>query len=208
MAARLAAERVDVRAAAADRAAAESLLYRAEEAWSRSDAEAVWRQLEGPLDRAQRYWRALVGGPAGASAFRGPRFTVEEAASAYEAALALAAARVQVLLLLGHLEAALHQAEEFHGWHEGVVAGLTPVDVAAARSRHLADAEGLTEEDARSRLLRSSRPLFEGVREVQLNVACLPKRLRLLAARGISGRDYVEAQRNATDVPIVALPAP
>jgi hypothetical protein len=207
VAARLAAERVDVQLAAAQRALKESLLYRAEEAWARSDAADVWREVEGPLDQAQRYWRGLVGGAGAPPLFLDGRFRLEEAVAAYEAVLVLAAARVQVLLLIGQDRAALLLAEDLLGWHERVTAGLTPVDVAAARSRRLAAEEGLSEEDARARLLRSTGPAVDAMREVQLHLGDLPHLLRLLDRLGIRGRDFVIALRERDDVPLLALPA-
>jgi hypothetical protein len=205
LATRLAVERVDAQLAAAQRALVESLLERAEEAWVRFDAAAVWRQLDGPLDQAQRYWRGLVGGRAGGSILLDPRFTPEEAVAAYEATLTLAAARVQALLLLEEHAAALHHAREFHHWHEEAVQGLSPIDIAAARSAAVAEAEGVSEADARSRLLRTSQPFMDGVREVQLRVGHRPALIQTLIDRGIAGREYIEAVRDATDVPLVLL---
>jgi hypothetical protein len=206
LAGRRAAERADPQLAAAHQAVVGGLLYRAEEAWERSDAQAVWRELEGRLDEAQRYCRGLVGGVGAASAFLDWRFTLEEAAAAYEAALALAAARVQALLLIEECAGALRCAREFHEWHERAVGGLLAVDVAASRSRQLADAAGLSEGDAHSRLLHEGLRLLEAVREARLHAASRVDLLRALAKRGASGREYVEAARDAA-VPLLALPA-
>ena len=205
LAARLAVERVDAQLETAQRALVESLLERADEAWVRSDAATVWRQLDGPLDQAQRYWRGLVGGRAGASILLDQRFRLEEAVAAYEAALTLAAARVQALLLLEEHAAALHHAREFHRWHEEALDGLTPIDIATARSAAMAEAEGMSEADARSRLLRTSQQFMDGVREVQLHVAGRPALIQTLIDRGLGGREYVEAVRDAADVPLVLL---
>jgi hypothetical protein len=208
LAARLAAERADVRLAAAQRALTDSLLYRAEEAFSRSDAAAVWRELDGPLDQAQRYWRVLVGGGVGAPLLLDPRFTLQEAAAAHEAVLALAAARVQALLLLEEKAAALHHARELQRWHEQTVAGLSPPDVAAVRARALAEAEGVSLEDARARLLRLAEGFKESVLEAQLQAATRPGLLEALAERGWGGREHVEAVRERRDVPVLTLPLP
>jgi hypothetical protein len=206
--ARALAGRVDAGLAAARRAAVESLLERGEEAWQRSDASDVWRQLDGPLDEVQRYGRALVdGGGPEPSVFHDPRFSLEEAVAAYEAVLVLAAARVQTLLLLDEHDAARHHAAEVHRWHEKAMAGLTPVDIAAARSLHMAEAEGLSEADARSRLLRVARPFKECVHEIRLQLADRPALLTTLATKGIRGREYVEELRGQNEEPVLILPA-
>jgi hypothetical protein len=207
LAARALAGRVDVRLAAVSRAVVESLLERGEEAWKRRDAINVWRQLDGPLDEVQRYGRALVdGGGPEPSVFRDPRFSLEEAVAAYESVLVLAAARLQTLLLLDEHAAARHHAEEVHQWHERAIADLTPVDIAAARSRPLAEAEGMSEEDARSRLLRVARTFKDGVHEIRLQLADRPALFTTLAAKGIRGREYVEELRAQNDEPVLILP--
>jgi hypothetical protein len=209
LAGRLAAERVDVQLGTAHRAEMDSLLYRAEEAWVHSDAAKVWKQLEGPLDQAQRYWRGLVGGRYGPPLFLDARFSLEEAAAAYEAALVLAAARVQTLLLIEELAAALYYSREFHRWHEAAVGHLVSLDLAAARARRLAEAEGCSEEDARARLLRAGRHFLEGVQEARLFAADRPALVQTLIDRGIRGREYVEAVRQREDLPLLFLePAP
>jgi hypothetical protein len=206
VAARLAAERVDIQLATANRAVIEYLLYRAEEAWVRSDAVEVWKQVEGPMDQAQRYWRGLVGGRAGPSIFRDPHFTLGEAAAAYEAAPHLASARLQTLLLIEQHAGALHYAQEFHDWHERVVGALVATDLADARSGVVAERERISEEDARARLLRLSRDFLDGVREVQLQVSGRPAVVQVLIDRGIGGREYIEAVRARADVPLLVLP--
>jgi hypothetical protein len=149
-----------------------------------------------------------VGGGAGDSIFLDPRFAIEEAVVAYETALTLAAARVQTLLLLEEHAAALHHAREFHGWHEEVVGGLVAIDIAAARSAAVAEAEGVAEAHARSRLLRLSKGFMDGVHEIQLHVAGRPAVIQELRDRGIPGRAYVESLRDRHDVPVVMLPVP
>jgi hypothetical protein len=205
---RIAIERVDVQLATAHRSLMESLLYRAEEAWVRSDADAVWRQLDGPLDQAQRYWRNLVGVRPAMSIFLDARFTLQEAVAAYEAALVLAGARVQTLLLIEELRAALDYAREFALWHEGIVTGLTPPDIAAAKVQRLAEEKGLSVEDARAKLRRAAEFFLAAVRETQLYVTTRPELLQALVDRGISGRKYVETVRERGDVPLLALPLP
>jgi hypothetical protein len=202
---RLVAERVDTRLETAHRAVVDGLLYRAEEAWVRSDAARVWGELDGPLDQAQRYWRELVGTGSGRSILLDDRFTLDEAAAAYETALNLAAARIQVLLLVEEHAAALHCASEFHEWNERAVGGLLAVDLAVARYRRFAALEGISEEDARIRLLRVCRPFTNAVHEMRLHVASRLDLLRAFIDQGIRGREYVEAIRDAT-IPILVLP--
>ena len=205
LAGRRVAERVDLRMAAGHRAVVDGLLYRAEEAWLRSDAERVWRELEGRLEEAQRYCRGLVG-HGGSSAFLDGRFTLEEAAAAYEAALALASCRVQVLLLIEERDAALHYAIDFERWHRQAVGQLFAVDVAAARASQLAREEERSEEDARSRLRRQACPLLEAMRAAQEQAASRPALLEALSERGVGGRAYIEAVRDRQDTPLLALP--
>jgi hypothetical protein len=200
------AERADLRLAASHRAVVDSLLCRADEAWHRSDIERVWRELDGPLDQEQRYYRQLLGGQGSGSIFLHGSFSFEEAVAAYEAVLTLAAVRIQVLLLIEEQAAALHHAEEFHRWHDSTLQRLRPIDIATARSRELADREGIREEDARARLLRWSESFMDGVREAQLAVADRPGLLCYLRKRGIRGRDYVEALREQRDHPMLVLP--
>jgi hypothetical protein len=127
--------------------------------------------------------------------------------AAYEAVLVLAAARIQTLLLLEQYAGALHHAREFHRWHEQVLDGLTSIDIAVARSRHAAEADGLPEEDARTLLLQRSKPLLGGIHEIQLHVADRPAVMRSVAERGIRGREYVETLREPDDVPVLVLPS-
>jgi hypothetical protein len=207
-AARLAAERVETLLGARDRGRLESLLHRGEEAWARSDAAAVWKELDGALDAEQRYWQALVGGAAGASVFHDPRFTLEQAAAAYEAALTLAAARVQTLLLLEELPAARGHARQFQRWHDELLFGLTPTDIAAARSSDPARRDGASEADARGRLLPLAKRFMDGAREIQLHVAGRAAMVEALIERGVRGRAYVEALRERTDEAVLVLPGP
>jgi hypothetical protein len=202
---RLVTERIDVRLASRDWARTQALLRQSEEAWERSDAEAIWRRLGGPLYEEQLYWRGLVEGKVGPSLFCDARFTLAEAALAYESALTLASTRVQSLLLLNERPAACHHAREFHEWHERVVSGLRSVDVATARSRHLADEKGLSEADAYALLLQQTAPLMDSVHETRLHVLNRPTVIRYLMDREIAGRDYVTHLRERRDIPLVAV---
>lgn len=203
LAARLAAERAELRLETRDGSRAESLLYRAEEAWDRSDARDVWRQLEGPLDEEQRYWRALVGDGTGRSVFLDGRFTLEQAVAAYGSVLTLAAARVQALLLLDETEAARRQTEELCRWHEQTMLGLTAVDLARVRAKQLAAAAGLREVDARARLLDTSHRFLTHVCEIHLGLAGRQELVRSLAERGVSGCQYLHELRRRQDTPLV-----
>jgi hypothetical protein len=82
------------------------------------------------------------------------------------------------------------------------VGGLVPIDIAAARSVAMAEAEGVTEADARSRLLRTSQRFVDGVREIQLHVAGRPGVIQTLIDRGIGG-----SMSRPCATPLV-LPAP
>ena len=57
------------------------------------------------------------------------------------------------------------------------------------------------------RPLRQSKRFVEAVEEVRLRAADRPDLLRALADCGAGGREYVEAVRDAADVPLLALPA-
>jgi hypothetical protein len=208
VAARLAAEKVGDLIATHDQARTEHLLQRAEEAWLRSDAESVWREVDGPLDQEQRYWRALLGGQVAPSIFHDPRFTLDQAVAAYELVLTLAAVRIQTLLLIEQHAAARHHAEEFHRWHDAVMFAIKPIDVARARSRQEAETTGSSEADARARLLLPSEEFVASVREIQLQVADRPAVIQSIMDRKIRGRAYVEALREREDVPLVVLEEP
>jgi len=208
VAARLVAERIDIRIATHDWARIESLLTRGDEAWVRSDADKVWKDLEGPLDQEQHYWRGLVGGQVAPSIFLDPHFTLEQAAAAYESALTLAATRIQTLLLLEQHAAARHHAREFHQWHDRSLSTLRPVAIASARSRQVAEDDGISEQDARSKLLQQSSEIIDSVREIELHVAERPAVIQNLMERGIKGRAYVEALRDCTEVPVLILTMP
>jgi hypothetical protein len=207
LAARVAAERVEAQWSAAQRALVEHLLGRAEEAWERSDAVSVWREVEGPLDLAQCYWRHLVAGQGDGGLFLDPRFEFAQAAAAYEAVLVLAHARVQVLLLLEERRAARRCLAEALEWHGVTVLPLEPERVAAARARALAGSAGLRETDARLQLLRHTERFKATVREVHLNLGTAPELVADLERRGISGREYVEAIRGERERPLLLLPA-
>jgi len=204
---RRAAERVDVRFATANQAEIDNLLSRAEEAWVRSDAVEVWKRLEGRLDEAQQYWRCLVAGRVGKSIFLDPNFTLEEAMAGYEAILILAAARIQILLLIEQLAGAQHYAREFCRWHEEVMFNLAAIDIATARSQQLAEKRGISEEDARSELLHQTNGFVKGIHEVHLHSEHRPALLQAIADKGLRGRDYVETLRGWKDSPLVVLPA-
>jgi hypothetical protein len=200
------AERLDIRMVARDRAKTEALLHRSESAWHRSDATQVWRELEGQLLVEQTYWQKLLGDRAASSLLCDARFTLEQATGAYETVLLLAAAHVQTLLLIGEERAAQHHAKEFHNWHDQLLLDLTPIDIATARSRHLAEQEGLREEDARARLLRRANEFVQVGREAQHLVAQRPLLIETLQTKGIRGREYIEAVRERTDTPVLLLP--
>ena len=127
--------------------------------------------------------------------------------SAYEAALTLAAARVQTLLLLGEMAAARGHAQEFHQWHNRTMFGLTPVEIADARSGELSRRTGMREGDARSQLLPSAREFVRTAREIQLLTADRADVIQALITRGVAGRAYVESLRGRTDAPLFILPA-
>ena len=109
--------------------------------------------------------------------------------------------------LAEELAAALHHAREFAAWHDAATGGLRPVDVARARARRLAEAEGLREDDARMRLLGEAEGLVAGMRETGLSLACRPALVKSLLDRGASGRRFVEELRGRRDAPLLVLPA-
>jgi hypothetical protein len=186
----------------------EALLYLSEEAWHRSDSRDVWRQLDRPLAEEQHYWQGLVGGVWGPSILLDGRFNLEQAVAAYESALALASARLQVLLLLGELAAARHYAEAVKDWHDKAVLPLTTPDIVRCRVRVLAEATGLCEADARAQLLEKSRNFLAVVSEVQFHLADRPSLIEHLMDRGIDGYSFVKELRGRQDVPLLLLPRP
>lgn len=203
LAARLAVERIEVRQGTRDSSRAESLLYRAEEAWHRSEPRHVWRDLEGPLDEEQRYWRGLVGGTLGPSVFFDSRFSLEQAAAAYESVLTLATARVQTLLLLDEMAAALQQAEELYRWHAQTMLGLTAVKLVRARAQHVADTSGMREEDARTRLQEAFHRFLTHVFEIHLHLADRPALIHSLREQQVPGSAYLHELRQRQDTPLV-----
>jgi hypothetical protein len=148
-----------------------------------------------------------VGGAFGPSILCDPRFAFDQAVAAYEAALTLASARVQTLLLLGEMAVARGHAQEFHQWHDRTMFGLTAVEIAEARSGELSRRTGMREGDARSQLLPAAREFVRTAREIQLLTADRADVIQDLIARGVSGRAYVESLRARTDTPLVVLPA-
>ena len=67
--------------------------------------------------------------------------------------------------------------------------------------------EGIREEDARAKLRRDAEGFLAVVREAQLHVADRAAVVRTLIARGVGGRDYISALREAGGVPLLMVPA-
>jgi hypothetical protein len=205
--AQLTGERVEMRQMAHVAAEAQSLLARAEGARYRSDAVSVWRDVEGPLDRAQRYWRVLVDAGPRRSIFCDARFSPEEAASAYEAAVSLASARQSALMLIGEGVEALNYAEEVARWHDAAFCEVRPPDIAACWAERESSSGARRPEDVRAEVMGRCCELVAGVREAGLALWSRPSLLRCLAERGVGGRQYLEALRGCQDVPLVVVAA-
>jgi uncharacterized Zn ribbon protein len=204
---RQAAERIERTAAFHDRSRLASLFYQCDEAWVRSDPERVWRDLLGPLDEEQRFYRALVSGSGADSVLVDEHFTMDHGRMAYEATISIAALRFQLLLLLNELEAAKFHANDFRVWHESTVIPVQRRQIAAAAWKQYAKQQGISEEnDARNQVMESLRPFIATVHEVQLQAGDRITLLKSLREKGMTGREFLQTAREITDLPVVVMP--
>ncbi|MBI3822047.1 MAG: lipase family protein [Planctomycetes bacterium] len=206
IAARLAAERVDVQLAARNLGDTMAHLQLAEEAWSHSDPVSIWKSLQLPLVQQISYEQCLLGKGARNSIFLDDRFAFEEAIAAYESLLLLDAARFQTLLLMEEKRAALFAAETFLAWHRDAVFQLTPDEIARATSLRRAGDDTRKEPDVRRDLLRMAETFKERVLEINQHVAARIELIRYLIAKEMSGRAYVDECRQNMDSPLMILP--
>jgi hypothetical protein len=119
------------------------------------------------------------------------RFTLEQAAAAYETVLTLASARIQTLMLLGQMEAAHGHAADFHKWHEQTMFKLSSADIARLWAPQVAPETGLTESEAHSQLLRTSRQFVEGVFDIESCLAGRPELIQTLMQRNMPSKQYL-----------------
>jgi hypothetical protein len=199
-------QRIDARQTADARGKLASLLSRAEEAWVRKDAELVWRALDPDLSDAHHVHRFLACPPGGKSLFLDHRFALEEAVAAYEAALMLAGLRIQVLLLLEQMPAALHFSRDVRDWAVGAIGGLRTTDIVDLRWKALAEAKGLKEDDARSRLSGQVVRMLDTLQHARDCLDARPALLEDLAHRPVSGREYIEDIRTRKEEMVLVLP--
>ena len=186
-----------------DSANLESLLYRGEEAWHRSNPQAKWQELEGPLDNEQRYWRGLIGGESSPSILLDARFTLEQAVAAYDAAMVLASARTQTLLLLNELPAARRYASDVQTWHDKALLDLNWTEIAQAREQELAGKEAT--EAARPKLRESCVRFMNGVIAIHELLSSRVDLIDTLQQRHINGLEYVETVRSRQDSDLMVL---
>jgi hypothetical protein len=206
VAARLAAERVDVQTVVRNKANTLACLELAEEAWARSDPVPVWDGLQLPLLQQLTYEQCLLGKGGTTSIFLDGRFLFEESIAAYESVLLLDAARFQTLLLMGEERAAAVHAQRVLAWHRGSVFQLAPDEIARATSQRLAERDNRGEPDVRSELRRKAEAFIEKVFEIDRHLVERIELVKYLLDKGIRGRAYIEELRQRTDTPLVILP--
>jgi triacylglycerol lipase len=206
VAARLAAERVDVRSVLGNKARTMACLEQAEEAWQYSDPVPIWEQLRWPLLEQLNHEQCLVGKGETRSIFLDSRFSFEEAVAAYESVLLLDAARTQILLLTSQEKAALFHAQNMLTWHLQSVFPLGPDEIAGATSTYRATQEQREERDMRHELLRRAVGFKERVIEIQRHMESRIDLIRYLLDKGISGRSYIQESRHDAGAPVMLFP--
>lgn len=202
LAARLAAERLEVRTVSQNKANMVALLEYAEEAWSRSDPTSAWLELQLPLLTQLNYEQCLLGKAAAKSILLDGRFTFEEAIMAYESVLLLDSVRFQTLLLLDEKAAALVYAQRFLEWHESAILKLPPDEIARARSSVPGEGKMHDEPELRAHARRRAQGFKEQVFEVHRHAGQRIDLVRYLLDRAINGRSYIEQVRQETDAPV------
>jgi hypothetical protein len=206
VAARLAAERVDVRLAAKNRGDTLTCLQRAEEAWAHSDPVSIWKELQLPLIRQINHEQCLLGKGGTSSIFLDGRFTFEEAVATYESVLLLDAARFQTLMLMDEKRVALFDAEKLLAWHREAVNSLAPDDIARSTAQYVPGDHPGNEADIRRDLLRKAQAFKNHVLEIHQQILSRIELTRYLLEKEIDGRAYVEECRQNEETPLVFLP--
>jgi hypothetical protein len=196
---------IKVRMETRDWARLEHLLQRAEEAWHHQNPATVWREIDGPLNEEYTFWRHMVGNRAAEQALLNAGSPLQSALAAYEAAMRLAGARIQTLMLLRELPAARQFAGEVQRWHEGAMLGMNWVDLARVRAQELPALAGQPTV-TRPQLRELSVGLVNRLIDTQEALATREDLLTHLHERKIDGHEYVRAAREQTGHSVMVLP--
>ncbi|MCK5795902.1 MAG: hypothetical protein KAI47_01880 [Deltaproteobacteria bacterium] len=199
--------RIETRQEAHDISQVQALLGRAEEAWLRQDSEAIWKEIDLHIDQAQRYWRLRVAGASTPGIFLDTSFSLEEAVAAQQAALQLAAARTQILLLLGELSAAIQYGDDLAKWHDAATRGLNPVKIASARVTRVARERKIHQDDARTIETSRARRVIAALRDSDTALQQRKRVLRTIERRELSPQEYVQQLREYDEGPLLVLKA-
>lgn len=187
-------ERAEVRASARDAAEVGATLAAAEEAWHRSDRTGFLQaNVDGPLLRAEIYWRTLLPGMLRSSAF-----SLDEAFAAYGNVLQLTAVRLQVLMLEDELPAARQYAQDVARWHAETTRAITSTDLARERCPDPFSA------DWRS-VRNTAQTALDAAREADLLLHQRVLLLQELGEQDLSPVAYVESARSRSGLLVLPL---
>jgi hypothetical protein len=195
------ARRAELRAQVESLSTLDARLTLADQAWTRSDRQRVWEDLDRPLLEAERHWRLLTNG-----SYLDPSFALEEAVAAHQTTLQLAAAYTQILLALDQVRAARVYAEDVAGWHDTLLQGLTPPKVAEAHARQTAERDAVHEDDAHEVELRRARHVLETARDTQTVLEQRGAILETVETRGLPGTKVVAELREHHEHGVLILP--
>lgn len=181
-----------------DSANLQSLLYRADEAKLRSDIKRVYQNLADELDKEERYYRSQI--YAASSDKKGsksgnPFLLLEkplvEITTLLDIQMTLSSQRIQSLLLLNHLDAAIFYANNVAEWTQELLAQLNPIVLMKSY---------VVKDNKPKGIARHSKmeiaSFVNSLREMELQILSRPLLLEMLKEKGISATDYISEFQN------------
>jgi hypothetical protein len=199
----------NLRQRARDRAQVISQMALAEEAWTHSNPDPIWRGLADGLYREDSYYRILLTTELDAdeSVIRRGSVPWNDVLAAHETLTQLVAARTQCLVVLNELDAAIHYANEWKQWLARNYDSLTPPALVESRLRSGAQSIDKPQEYRRLEMLNESTSFLQVIRAQQEFARTAPDMITTLKNLGIPGRTYVEHLRSPQEQEILVLEA-
>ena len=197
----------NLRQRARDRAQVMSQMALAEEAWTHSNPDAIWRGLADRLYGEDSYYRILLTTEleADESIIRRGSVPWNDVLAAHETLSQLVAARTQCLVLLNELDAALHYANEWNQWLSRNYDCLTPPALLESRLQSRVESNDTGEDYRRLEILNETKSFLQVVRVQQEFARTAPDMISTLKSIGVPGRAYVERLRSQQDEEILVL---
>jgi hypothetical protein len=172
-------------------------LDHAEEGWSARNGRKNWESVTAGLGTLQNFYKNEIEGLS--------REGAAPAAFAYmvNQYRVCVATKIECLILCDEFGTAAEYAMKSVGHSSELFDGLDPANLANSFRRVVTSAEVADPE-----LLKVSRSMMVGIRELQDLHASMPSLIRRIEGLDVSGRDYILRLRDEKAEPVVILPAP